>query len=702
MVRAAILTLGVWAVLGGWLWAEEGAGWRRDHPRIYIRPGDIPRLRERVRAPEFAPAYAELKAAVDRYTKPHQNPWSVIHQAEATTFVYLMENRDPAYLDKLRMYLDWMVAQKGSARDQLHWTAGQRVRALALALDWAYPDLSQAEKRRYMQSIIDHVEDVLFKYWRHSDYMNQTPIHQGHVIFAAAALLGEGYDDERAQKYLDYATNLMKDHLIPARNQVAGARGGWHESVGYLSFFFLDEALQMQAYSTLTGEDVFKLSTFFPRTYRWLIYARRNHDHAPVLSDDIRKRSGPGPQEPGFPRSLVAAASLVNSHYRDPYVQYVRNAADNEWDLQRWLYLTWYDPTIPALPDVTKEPLASLHDGIGWVIMRSGWGPADTFAVFQSGDWYEGHQHHDENSFVIHKGGSLAIDSGDYVGPETKQSHKVAYNRRTIAHNTILVYDPNEDTAGLPNDGGQLFPNVLNDDGRRFFSQAEGTPFDTGDIVAYETNDTYTYASGDASRAYSAEKMRSFTRQFLYLRPDLFVVFDRVSATRAEFPKTWLLHSIEEPALEGNRFTIRHGPGRLFGYTLLPRQARIEKVGGPGREFLVAGKNYPVEAGPEAGAWRIEVKPPSANETDLFLHVLYAAVGDAAPPQRVQLLTEGIRPGQVAAAIEVGDKRFIATFETQGPPRGKVLIEDARSGRALFSKELTTARLSSPKSEVSQ
>jgi len=689
MTRCVLLSLGVLFVLCGFARAAGENQVRGEHPRIYISPGDIPRLRERMKAPEFAPIYAQLKAAVDRYTKPHQNPWSVIHQAEATTFVYLMENRDPAYLDKVRMYLDWMVAHKGTARDQLHWTAGQRVRALAMALDWAYPDLTQAEKRKYMQSIIDHVEDVLFKYWRHSDYMNQTPIHQGAVIFAAAALLGEG-DDQRAQEYLDYATTLMKEHLIPARNQVAGLNGGWHESINYLSFFFLDEALEMECYSTLTGEDVFKLSTFFPRAYRWLIYARRNHDHAPVLSDDIAKKSGPGPQEPGFPRSLVAAASLVNSHYRDPYVQYVRNAADNDWGLQRWLYLLWYDPTIPALPDVTKEPLASLHDGIGWVIMRSGWGPEDTFAVFQSGDWYEGHQHHDENSFVIHKGGSLAIDSGDYVGPENKQSHKMTYNRRTIAHNTILVYDPEEETAGLPNDGGQLFPNVLNDDGRRFFSPAEGTPFDTGDIVAYETNDTYTYVCGDASRAYSGEKMRSFTRQFLYLRPDLFVVFDRVSGTQAAFPKTWLLHSIEEPVLEGNRFTISHGEGRLFGYSLLPRGASVEKVGGPGREFLVAGKNYPVEANPEAGAWRIEVKPPAPSETDLFLHVLYAAVGDAAPPRRVQLLTEGLRPGEVGCSVEVAGKRFVVKFATQGPPRGAVRIEEAETGGEIFAKDLGT------------
>ena len=41
----------------------------------------------------------------------------------------------------------------------------------------------------------------------------------------------------------------------------------------------------------------------------------------------------------------------------------------------------------------------------------------------------------------------------------------------------------------------------------------------------------------------SPHKLEHFTRQFVYLRPEVFVIFDRVVSTRAEFPKRWLLHT---------------------------------------------------------------------------------------------------------------------------------------------------------------
>ena len=43
--------------------------------------------------------------------------------------------------------------------------------------------------------------------------------------------------------------------------------------------------------------------------------------------------------------------------------------------------------------------------------------------------------------------------------------------------------------------------------------------------------------------------------------PAVVVVFDRVTSTKAAFKKTWLLHSIEQPTIEGRTITVvRSGP----------------------------------------------------------------------------------------------------------------------------------------------
>ena len=72
--------------------------------------------------------------------------------------------------------------------------------------------------------------------------------------------------------------------------------------------------------------------------------------------------------------------------------------------------------------------------------------------------------------------------------------------------------------------------------------------------------------------------------------------------------------------------------------TLLPEKATLTTVGGPGKEFVVNGKNYSISAAYIAksvkrgsiksfqdmviGHWRMEVTPPPGHVDDTFLHVI--------------------------------------------------------------------------------
>ena len=89
----------------------------------------------------------------------------------------------------------------------------------------------------------------------------------------------------------------------------------------------------------------------------------------------------------------------------------------------------------------------------------------------------------------------------------------------------------------------------------------------------------YLYVAGDASRAYSPQKLAYFTRQIVYCRPDTFVIFDRVKAQRPNFRKTWLVaghagahgqgpepgdHQRQRPVVRANAPAGRtQGPARL-------------------------------------------------------------------------------------------------------------------------------------------
>ena len=97
--------------------------------------------------------------------------------------------------------------------------------------------------------------------------------------------------------------------------------------------------------------------------------------------------------------------------------------------------------------------------------------------------------------------------------------------------------------------------------------------------------------AGDATATYRDEKCDLVTRQIVVVPPDHFVVFDRVTATDANYTKRWLLHHANEPVVNGTTWYGDQDRGRLFCRTLLPDDANLTVVGGPGQEVMADGVN---------------------------------------------------------------------------------------------------------------
>jgi len=349
--------------------------------------------------------------------------------------------------------------------------------------------------------------------------------------------------------------------------------------------------------------------------------------------------------------------------------------------------ILWDDPEViprdPSLADELELPRQRYFSGVGHLVIRDGWKPDSTWIEFDCGPYLAKHQHLDQNQLVLYHGGYLAIDSGaDYT--DTESPHYLNYYRRTVAHNSVLVYDPAEkffwSSNLLPaaNDGGQRM------DSSRYWNTVRNhedfrNTRDLWDLGSMRVVDfvpgQYHYALGDASNAYSREKLKTFTREIVYVpAQDLLFVFDRVVSTHPSFKKAWLLHGVNPPSVDQDRgqekskdfrqastFRFRDGSGEVLVHSLLPRERRITRRGGPGADFYApgddhggvwgSGENWPLEP-PEGaplpedskarhmwktfwgedfdrilssnrknvvpGAWRIEVSPSVPAEEDLF------------------------------------------------------------------------------------
>jgi hypothetical protein len=295
------------------------------------------------------------------------------------------------------------------------------------------------------------------------------------------------------------------------------------------------------------------------------------------------------------------------------------------------------------------------------VFCQDSWSDGAARANFRAVPYYmEGHTHLDQCSFSIFYKGGLALDSGIY--DDFASSHYLSYYSRSIAHNTILVDDPNEvfKQYGFTRtaDGGQYYleptrvphaypwniEDLTSDDG-----------FHIGGIQAYEDTSLYTYALGDGTLAYNPRKMAAFYRHFVWLKDlsgwshPVVVVFDEVQSTQSSFKKTYLLHTEAKPALSGTLASVGNNGGLLYQRTLFPQSPVITLVGGAGKEYYVKGKNYPPNRAPksleEPGAWRIEVSPSTARTHDEFLHLLYIADSGASQPPSVRAIDAGALKG---------------------------------------------------------
>jgi heparin/heparan-sulfate lyase len=328
--------------------------------------------------------------------------------------------------------------------------------------------------------------------------------------------------------------------------------------------------------------------------------------------------------------------------------------------------MTRLEEAPPAL-EVDSLPPARHFENIGQTFMRSGSAEDDTYAMFACGGILDQHRHYDANHFVIYRKGHLALDSGTRVGTTDNLQN---YYAQTVAHNCVLIKMPGE--APSPYWNGEVY------------GQAGGQFEQLGSkVVAFETGPQFTYVAGDATATYNPKKCRLAVRQFVFLPPNHFVVFDRVVSTQAGYAKRWLLHHANEPVVEGNTWRGDQNRGRLFCRTLLPADAALGKIGGPGKEFLAAGVNYSLFAGPSAeakrtrpsieklpfdetpeltGRWRMEVSPGDAREEDLFLHVIEVGERSLGSMTETNLVESA---GLAGVSLMAAGRKVTLTFRTE-------------------------------------
>lgn len=497
-----------------------------------------------------------------------------------------------------------------------------------------------AEKR---QAIIEWMNGHLGKYTDDENaFHNSTLSKIACYLRVAYATWGE---NPRAREFRDHALGRLYEGKVVPVLQESGAGGGFPEGGWYTrgSLWNLVQGLELaRRFERYDG--FAKAPSFF---YQRLAYEMLHPypGKGPygaeryAVEGDGADTYGAHMEYPRFTRMVLAQYFRGSELAR---FTAARDRAGSSHEIRVTDFL-WREPLDPPA-DLQAFPLAHLASGIGRLYARGDWTGEATWFRFECGDFFANHQHLEVGNFEIFRREPLATESGEYQ--DYGSSHAVNWLMRTVAHNSLLVFQPDERFenyrnagAKMANDGGQTARwGTVADTLQAWKGRRE--QFERGDIVAYDNRQSFLYVAADCTRAYSSSKLASWMRQIVFLRPHTFVIFDRVVSTRPEYEKAWLLHCRNAPEVKNRAVSIANGKGALHVQTLLPESPAIESVSG----YRYRGQSYNA---PRPG-WRLEVKPSTPRTEDLFLHVL-----STEGPVSATLVQEGSLFGAQVGPVKV-------------------------------------------------
>ncbi len=453
---------------------------RREHPRLPApTASDIARLQNE--NPGFLDNHRKRAAG------PRNSPDSTI----------LMAYVEPGSQDLEALFQQLMGLK-------FNWRGYEQGKLLAQGYDWLYAQWSETQRRQLQDKLVDgcHYLIEVIRSGRLSPY--NVTLYSGPAQALTACSIALYQDDPRGDAVMAFSADLWHNRILPVWRQVMGEHGGWHEGADVVAKGIGQAVYQLpNLWRRATGVDYFQSEPGLRGFLDFLVYRIRPDGTQIRLGDSGSfNRDAPDRLALALEYRHAAAYSLASPP---------QNPVPTSWPWGPLSDNSLYRPG--AIKDL---PLTKHFDGIGLVVMRSGWDEDATYITFKAGDNYSSFSHLDQGSFTLYKGGPLAIDSGLYY--KYGSDHHLNYAYQTIAHNVATVTNPAEaaaisnnefsrTTRSIANDGGQrrvggnleLYPHPLDLDEW----QAKAEIYHTGRITEVKQRDGVVVVSADISAAYT-------------------------------------------------------------------------------------------------------------------------------------------------------------------------------------------------------
>ncbi|MBL9202351.1 MAG: DUF4962 domain-containing protein [Opitutaceae bacterium] len=525
------------------------------HPRLFMRPEDLPRLRELARGRE-AEAFAPLRKAADAYIKAGPTPepahrgsardkdnaelirywWPNREQteracteAETLAFVYLLTG-DRTYGEAARRWVLHLAGwdPKGNTNFTLNCEAAKPLLYRpARAYDWAWDMFTAGERARIQAAFRERVLDA----WNSSEVGRggghlQRPFgSHANRVWHKLAEAGIAWLDEipEAPQWLDYAVNKF----FACYPVWSDDDGGWHEGVSYWSGYQSKAVWWLQVAQSALGIDGLK-KPFFAQVGDYPLYLAPPHSPNAGFGDLSFRPLTP----PSFLEYHLRARSASGDGGRAAVWHWWAQTGGMKPNTGVLGFL--YRANLPPLPAVrppTAIPQSKVFHGIGVASLHTTLLDSRDdvhFALKASPFGTQSHGHNAQNGFFLNAYGEALLVANTYRDLHGSKFH-YQWVHSTRAQNAVLV------------DGEGQIPHSVGS---------------TAQFIREELKPAYDYVAGDATTAYGT-KLNRAVRHAVFIkgaRPFVVLYDELVAPQPAKFQ--FMLHAL-------SAFTIDDRAARL-------------------------------------------------------------------------------------------------------------------------------------------
>lgn len=715
------------------------------HPRLMLNAEALPAIRAAFMHPDNKKFADKLKNMADSHKTGildaayehtsgrigvHNYNGSVLYALEAKALMYLITGDEVYGLEAIlgiKNYLNTL---------DIRWIYSDQCREFGSVMfvtaeiyDWCYGLLSESDKEQLMLGVeylvcratTEKREEYPSGTWTVSMEVGFPPEKQGTLVghgseaqilrdYLAAAIAF--YDEDPT--WYDFIAGRVYEQFIPFRNSYFEETGIYPQGSGnyanhrfrfdlYAAWMFMQMPGVGQPYSPATEQVMVSFAAY-------------------ERPDGLMFPTGDGSaRATGSENQLIAGAIFGNKTlYTVGLSEISVGTGASSVSAAQFMIFASKDPGRSS-GEHEGIPVILYNGGFaGQIISREEWGNENAAATFMKiGERSTAnHEHADSGTFQIYYKGLFSGDSGVYTAYGSE--HHVYYHRATVAHNGLLLYDPDAYSAELNADGTPKSKAAYWYSGSQRFPSSEpnldrwinSSDLEVGSVTAYryaykdnaESLADFAFIAGDITSAYSNTVADFVSRKMLTVYtgdesiPMIFFVYDDLKLKKNTVEARFVLHAGTEPTVnaENGTVTVVEGGGKLVLTSLLGID-RIEKLGGAGKTFLINGVNCTPANSSEGKEWgRVEIiKSAGFTESEL-MNVIYVTDADGTAS-----ITPKLIDGDGYAGAEAGNTVAVffsdrigaydpITISTTGSGLKRYFVSGLNKGTWIVSVDGTT------------